>query len=181
MLRYKETVLISAFQLQKRGLLINSSSIAGETAIFSNDPVTGDNDGDLIVPDCAADCLGRHSGQISFSRKLRRDFSIRGRLAIRNPAEDIPDADLKGCADHMQRREEIRVYPSEIEIKPPSGCHEDIRIFLHVLRVEIQGVVFFVIEPESCKPLIIAGEKNFTERGLVSGDILHCYLLLLMA
>ena len=84
----EEVILKSSFQLQKRALLINPSGIAGEAAAFPDNPMAGNDDGNLIVSNSAADRLGGHAGKISLLRQLCRNLPIGCGFSIGNASEE---------------------------------------------------------------------------------------------
>jgi len=73
----------------------------------------------------------------------------------------------------MERREGIRFCPLKIDVQPSAGILKDGSALLHMLRIKVQSVIFFMIKPEAGQALVIAGKKDLAERGLVSGNVLH--------
>ena len=48
------------FQFQQLYLFVDSAGVPGQTAVGTNDPVAGNDNGDFIVPDSSANRLRRH-------------------------------------------------------------------------------------------------------------------------
>ena len=61
---YKKSARIRAFHLQQPDFFVNASGIARQAAAYAHDPVARDDEGDGIVPHCAAHGLRRHPGKI---------------------------------------------------------------------------------------------------------------------
>ena len=84
-----------AFQLQQPFLFLNASRIAGQAAVRTDDPVTGNNDRNGIMAYRAAHGLGGHPWKAPFFCHLFCQFSIGNYLAVRNFTEKLPDLFLK--------------------------------------------------------------------------------------
>ena len=56
-----KSIRVYAFELQKKDFSVYASGVAGETAVRAHDAVTGDDDGNGIVPHGSAHGLSRHA------------------------------------------------------------------------------------------------------------------------
>ena len=75
---------VSVLQLQKLHLFVNAPGVARETPVRADDPVTGNDDGYLIVPHLTADGLRGHSGKLLFFCESARDLAVGCGLSVGN-------------------------------------------------------------------------------------------------
>ena len=71
-------------QLQQLHLFVNAPGVARETPVRADDPVTGNDDGYLIVPHRTADGLRGHSGKLLFFCEFARDLAVGCGLSVGN-------------------------------------------------------------------------------------------------
>ena len=71
-------------QLQKLHLFVNAPGVARETPVRTDDPVTGNDDGNFVMPHRAADRLRGHSGKLLFFCEFARDLAVGCGLSVGN-------------------------------------------------------------------------------------------------
>lgn len=72
------------FQLKQSNFFLNASCVSCQAAVTSHHPVTGNNNGNLIVPHSAAYGLRRHTGSSLFDSKLSGNLPVGYGLSIGN-------------------------------------------------------------------------------------------------
>lgn len=96
-------------------------------------------------------------------------------LAVRNLQEDFPYLLPERRADGMQRRQKIRLFPAEINIKPAHGFREYRRFLFRTFRRQAARKIFLPVKPEPHKSGFIRREQNSAERGTVMLNVCHFY------
>src|SRR5215212_4688727 len=79
--------------LEERPLAFKTASVAHEGTVLANNPVTGDNDREWILPDCLADIAGQRAVSVAPGQR-----AIGRGLAERDLPEERPDLLLEGIA-----------------------------------------------------------------------------------
>ena len=157
MLWHEKGFYVSAFELQQVDFLVDAAGVSCQAAAFADDAVAGDDDGDFIVADRATDGLRGHAGEAALRGEPLRDVAVRRRLSVRNLEQDAPDVFLERRANHVDGRQEIGLLACEIEVEPCARLPDGGRFFWCVLGIEVQGVVFFLVKPESRQSFVIGG------------------------
>lgn len=104
----KKVLRIGFFQAQQFELFIHASRIACQASVFSDNPVAGNQDGDVVMSDCISDSLGRQAWQASFQGNLLCNLSIGYRFSVWNGTEILPYFMLEGGSCEMKRYGKIR-------------------------------------------------------------------------
>lgn len=88
--RDEEAAHIGALQLQQLHFFVDPPGVACQASACADDAVTGDDDGNLVVPDCAAHGLRGHFLKPLLFGKLPCNLAVGRGLAVRNLQEDLP-------------------------------------------------------------------------------------------
>ena len=133
----------------------------------SDDPVAGDDDGNGVAGDGAADGLGGHGRDTVFLREDGCDFAVVGSLAEWDGEEDLPDATLEWSAARVQRGSEVGDVAGKVEVEPAAGLFEDWKLMARGGLGYGPGNVFLPVEPEAGQRCPVAREDDGAERGEV--------------
>ena len=79
------------FQCQQLCLFVDAACVAGQAAVGADDPVAGDDDGDLVVPDRPTHGLCRHPGKTVHRRQLLCQRAVGRGLAVGDLEQQRPD------------------------------------------------------------------------------------------
>ena len=149
-------------------LLVDAVGVACETAACADDAVAGDDDGDGVVCDGAADGVGGF-----FHADAAGDFTVGDRFAVGNREQDVPDFLTKRCGFRCERRQKVGLLPAEVEVEPAACLLEYREAFLLVLLFERGGEVFLPVEPKADERRAVAGEGHGAEWRIVMCCVLH--------
>src|SRR3954451_8422640 len=73
------------FEIEQRFLAVETSCVAGQLAVFADDPVARNHDAERIAADGGPDFL--RCGPI---REFRREFTVGDGLAVRDRRQPVP-------------------------------------------------------------------------------------------
>mgnify|MGYP001643793670 FL=1 len=167
-LRHKELRHIYAFERQELHLLVDAVGVACETAACADDAVAGDDDGDGVVRDGAADGVGGF-----FHADAAGDFAVGYRFAVGDREQDVPDFLTKRCGFRCERRQKVGLLPAEVKVEPAACLLEYREAFLLVLLFERGGEVFLPVKPKADERRAVAGEGHGAEWRVVMRCVLH--------
>ena len=171
-LRYKEARHINAFKRQELHLLIDAVGIAREAAVRADDAVAGNDDGDRVVPDSAADGLGGHAGGLLAGDRFG-DLAVCHRLSVGNREKDVPDLFAERRGFRCERRQKVRLFAAEVNVEPAASFLEYGEAFLLVCIFKRGGEILLPVEPKSDEGCAVTGERDGTERRSVMRCVLH--------
>ena len=86
LVRHEKRAHIDALQREQFDLAVDASAVSGQTAVHTDNPVTGNDDAQWIMPDRPADGLRSHPRDAPLCRDLRRDLPVGHGLAVRDRA-----------------------------------------------------------------------------------------------
>lgn len=161
------------FQRQQLCLFVDAACVAGQAAVGADDPVAGDDDGDLVVPDRPTHGLCRHPGKTVHRRQLLCQCAVGRGLAVGDLEQQRPDFLPEGGTNGVERRSEVRLLPAEVTIQPALCFAEDGRFLRRMFRVQRIGEIFFAIEPESGQADLIRCQQDAAQRGIVVQRVHH--------
>ena len=166
--RHKERAHIDALVFEEGNLHRETAAVSGEAAVRSDNAMTGDDDGDGVVPDGAADGLRGHAGLAGQSGNLARERTVGSRRAVGDAAEQIPysateRAPARGEGEFCDCGALSREVPREPRLCP----YEERRLaLLYALPVQI-GHVVLPRDPEADQRTAAFGDQDIPERGCV--------------
>ena len=159
---------IYAFERQELHLLVDAVGVACETAARADDAVAGDDDGDGVVCDGAADGMGGF-----FHADAAGDRAVGHRFTVGNREQDVPDFLTKRRCFWCERWQKVGLLSAEVEFEPATCLLEYGEAFLFVLLFERSGEVFLPVEPKADERRAVAGEGHGAEWRVVMFCVLH--------
>ncbi len=134
-------------KFQKGCLFIQTACIACQTAVCSDNSMTGNYYRDRVMSHSTADCLSRHM----LSTLLICDdicyLAIGHSLSVRYRQKYIIYCLSERCCVQTYRRCEARLFSAEINIEPFDGFGKYRQICFVAFRYELMGKVFLPVEP----------------------------------
>ena len=134
-------------QLQQLHLFADTPGVARQAAVCADHTVTGNDDGNLIMPHRAADSLSGHLRKPLLFGKLARYLAVGHGLAVRDLQEDFPHGLTERGADRVQRRHEIRLAAVKINVQPTLGLSKNACFLLRAFHGQVAGKIFLPVEP----------------------------------
>lgn len=141
----------NALQLQQLCLFIDSSGIAGEAAVSTDNPVAGDEQGDGVMSHCPAYCLGRHMRQTAPGGNDRCDFPVGPGLPVRNGQKNIPHFFAEGSPSGRKRWQKSGILTGEVDLQPVKRLFKNRRETLFTGAGQGVGIIFLTLKPKACK------------------------------
>lgn len=143
----------------------------------AEDTVAGDYEGDGIVADGSADCLGRHRREPALLGDPGCNLAVGHSLPVGDSQHNLADPLPEGAAAQIQRRGEVRRNPAEIQVQPPAGIPEHRKQALLMLRQERVRKVLLPVKPQPGQRLSVARHRNAPERRIVMPGIIHIKII----
>lgn len=136
--------------LQKPDLGVEAAGETCQAAVRSDDPMTGNQDGDRVMADRTTNCPG---GRVTAAcpGQLQGDVPVGHRLAIGDLKQDGPDG-LPECGPAQGQRHlhGVRALAREVAVKPLDCLVEDLKIpLVTVLLRQRPAVVPLSVNPDT--------------------------------
>lgn len=147
------------FQCQQLCLFVDAACVAGQAAVGADDPVAGDDDGDLVVPDRPTHGLCRHPGKTVHRRQLLCQRAVGRGLAVGDLEQQRPDFLPEGGTNGVERRSEVRLLSAEVNIQPALCFAEEGRFLRLMLRVQRIGEIFSPSNQSPVRPTSSAASR----------------------
>lgn len=110
---------IHAFQGQELQFPFDTACIACKAAICGHYAVAGDDNGNWIVTDCAADRLSAHAGTVHLLCGIPCELAVGGRFAIGDFAQQFPEYLSEGGSGGAQCQFlRVWLFTRKIPVKP---------------------------------------------------------------
>ena len=153
-------------QFQQLYFFVNAPGVSGKAAVCAHYAVAGDDDGNFVVPHCAANGLRGHIGKAVPCGKLPRNIAIGNGLAVGNFQKNFPYALAECGACGVQRRQKVRLMACKVNIQPTLCLGKGGRVLLDMLCGQRAGKIFLPIEPKSPKAGSVRG-KQYSAQGRI--------------
>jgi len=163
---------IISFQAKELHFLINSTGESGETAVCAYDTMTGDDNGNRIVTDGAANRLGRHDF-MTFGTDFLRNFSVSGYPSIRDFGQDFPYRKAKRTSLWRKRRGERRIIPAKINREPLFCLLKNGKILFNSIFLQSGGKIFLIRKPQTGDVFAVTGKCKLTYWRIEGGKVFH--------
>ena len=162
-----------SFQRQQLSFYAEPSGIARQAPVCPDDPVAGNDDGDGIAANGAADSLGRHARDAGLLRNPLCNVPVGHCPAVGNGHQDAPDPLPEGRAAKIQRREKVRLAAVEIRVQPSGRKIQHGGICL--LKGGGQGIPgkTLAVKPQAGQRCAVACERNVSQRRSIGTDIIQ--------
>ena len=134
-------------KFQKGCLFIQTACIACQTAVCSDNSVTGNYYRDRIMSDGTSDCLSRHTLNSLLICECTGYLSVGHSLSVGYHKKYVVHYLSERRCVQTYRRSEIRLFSAEINIQPVAGLHEYRQLCFGAFRYELMGKVFLPVEP----------------------------------
>ena len=134
-------------KFQKGCLFIQSACIACQTAVCSDNSVTGNYYRDGIMSNGTSDCLSRHTLSSLLLCEDTGYLSVGHSLSVRYCQHDIAYCLSEWRCVQTYRRSEIRLFSAKINIEPVAGLRKYRQLCFVAFRYELMGKVFLPVEP----------------------------------
>ena len=112
---------IRLFQVQQPLFFVKATGIAGKLSVGAHYPVAGDDEGDGVVADCAADCLRGHLFQAHFPGQQYCYLAVSHCFSVRDAQQNLPHTFAESRSPKAEGRSKIRLLPAKIDAKPAAG------------------------------------------------------------
>ena len=108
-----------------------------------------------------------------FHADTASDFAVGDHFAVGDRAQDSPDFLTKRCGFRCERRQEVGLLSTDVEVEPATRLLEYGEALLLVLLFERGSEVFLPIDPKADKRRTIAGEGHGAKWRVVMSCVLH--------
>ena len=108
-----------------------------------------------------------------FHADTASDFAVGDHFAVGDRAQDSPDFLTKRCGFRCERRQEVGLLSTDVEVEPAARLLEYGEALLLVLLFERGSEVFLPIDPKADERRTIAGEGHGAEWRVVMSCVLH--------
>ena len=146
-MRLPSSLYFVLLKFQKGCLFIQTACIACQTAVCSDNSMTGNYYRDGIMSDGTSDCLSRHM----LSTLLICDdicyLAIGHCLSVRYRKKYVVHYLSEQRCVQTYRRSEARLFSAEINIQPVAGLRKYRQLCFGAFRYELMGKVFLPVEP----------------------------------
>ena len=146
-LRLPFSLYFVLLKFQKGSLFIQSACIACQTAVCSDNSMTGNYYRDRVMSHSAADCLSRHM----LSTLLICDdicyLAIGHCLSVRYRKKYVVHYLSERRCVQTYRRSEIWLFSTEIYVEPVAGLRKYRQLCFGAFRYELMRKVFLPVEP----------------------------------
>lgn len=164
---------VRALQTEKLHLAVEAAGIAGEAAAGAHHPVTGDEQGNGVVPHRAAHGLGGHLVPALSAGQLSGDLAVGHGLAVGDGQHDVAHGLAKGSGIIAQGREKIGALAGKIDVQPAHGLPEQ-RVLLRLgVRRKGAAKVLLAAEPKPDDGALVASEGDRAQGGGVLSGVGH--------
>ena len=177
--RGMEKIRVHAFEPQQADFFVDASGVSGEASVTAHDAMAGNDDGNGIVPHCAAHGLGGHGFPVKGSGGLFGELSVGDHAPPGNAAQRLPDE----AAEFASRRGEGQfvgggLLPGKISVEPRYGLHEHGAVRGGHRRDGQRALkVFLTVDPETDDVILVADDGERTDGGEISHRVEHGTLL----
>ena len=125
--------------------------------------MAGDDEGDAVVPDCAAD-RARGDGFARFLRDLFRDLAVSHRFAEGDREKDLLHApEKRGALFKGKGRRKIGRFPRKIDAEPFLRLHKDGKRAPFGMGRKSRAEIFLPVEPKARQFFPVACERDAAE------------------
>ena len=159
-----------ALQMQEGAFLFDASRVARKAAVRADHAVTGNHDGDRIVPHGAADSLCRDRFS-ALRLQDPRDLSVCHGRTVGDLPQDLPYAVRKGRAFRVQGKVNGRIFFAEVTFQPCADLPEQGKVFFFAR--ELRGEIFLSVKPKPRQGFAVACKRHAAKRRLPMRKIFH--------
>ena len=166
----RSELLKASFKLKKRLFFGSARRIARQSSPCSKYSVAGNDEGNSVVADRIAYCLGGH-WHASLAGKKMGNFSVGDGFPVGNGEEDLQDPFTECASLHGEERRKTGVFSAEIGEKPLFCALKEGIVFFRGEKGSERGCIFF--KPEACEGMAVTCKEYSSKRGIIVREVFH--------
>lgn len=152
-----------------------AARVSRQIPVRTDHAVAGNNNRNRVMPHRLPDGLCGHFGKPFFSGDLFGNLPVRNYLTVRNFPQDFPySLPERSSRRGKQKFRNRRPRTAEITLQPVFGLLENCQIaFFFYTSAKGAFSMLLTVNPQTGQILSVAGERHFSERGVISCFIVH--------